>query len=473
VADGTYTVTLIVTDGWGKSASTTRSITITEPPTNLPPVPVISNPVCVARTCNFFSASSTDPNGDTFTYLWSFGDTPATTSTSASPAKTYLVDATYTVSLTLTDSWGDFATITRAVIIAEPVTNVPPVPVIGTPSCVARLCSMSSAGSADPNGDAFTYLWNFGDGTATSTASAPPHTFPANGPYTVTLTLTDAWGDAALTTRVVSFTEPPTNVAPVPVIDPHVCAARTCTFSAVGSTDPNGDTFTYLWNFGDTPATTSTSTTPTKTYLADASYTVTLTLTDSWGRAASTTRAVVIAEPASNLAPIAVISAPVCNGRVCTIPGISSSDPNGDVITYLWNFGDTPATSSTVASPSKTFTVDGSYTVTLTVTDAWGDVGTTTRVVTIAEPVTNLAPVPVINAPSCAARVCAFSGVGSSDPNGDAFTYLWSWGDGTATSTGAAPSHTFAGVLTSITVTLTVTDGWGDAASTTRVVTLT
>ena len=54
---------------------------------------------------------------------------------------------------------------------------------------------MSSAGSADPNGDAFTYLWNFGDGTATSTSSAPSHTFPAIGPYTVTLTLTDAWGD--------------------------------------------------------------------------------------------------------------------------------------------------------------------------------------------------------------------------------------------------------------------------------------
>ena len=90
---------------------------------------------------------------------------------------------------------GQVGTATKPVAIHEPVDNAAPVPVIGTPSCVAKTCSMSSAGSADPDGDSFTYLWNFGDATATSTASAPSHTFPDVGPYTVTLTLTDAWGD--------------------------------------------------------------------------------------------------------------------------------------------------------------------------------------------------------------------------------------------------------------------------------------
>ena len=58
------------------------------------------------------------------------------------------------------------------------------------------------------NSDPFTYLWNFGDGTATSTTTNPAHTFAANTSYTVTLTVTDAWGDAATTTRVISFAEP-------------------------------------------------------------------------------------------------------------------------------------------------------------------------------------------------------------------------------------------------------------------------
>jgi PKD repeat protein len=462
-------VTLTVTDGWGDANSTTRVITIAKPITNVAPTPVISAPVCLARACNFFGTGSFDPNGDAFTYLWNWGDGTAT-STGATPTHTFATDNTYIVTLTVTDAWGDFASTTRNVTIAQPGTNAAPVPVIGAPSCVLRVCSMSSAGSFDPNGDAFTYLWNFGDGTATSTASAPSHTFPGNGPYTVTLTLTDAWGKFASATRPVSFTEPGTNVAPLPVIDLPNCLARTCTLTGTGSSDPNGDTFTYLWNFGDGTA-TSTSATAVHLFALDGSYTVTLTLTDVWGRAASTTRVVTITKPPTNQAPIPVINPVSCNARVCTIYGVSSSDPNSDSFTYLWNFGDGTAT-STSATNVHTFAIDNTYIVTLTVTDAWGDAATTTRSITIAEPGTNVAPVPVIPVPSCAVRVCAFTSTGSADANGDTFTYLWNFGDGTATSTSSAPTHTYALVGT-YTVTLTVTDGWGKAASITRVVNVT
>jgi PKD domain len=85
----------------------------------------------------------------------------------------------------------------------------------------------------------------------------------------------------------------------------------------------------------------------------------------------------------------------------------------------------------------------------------------------------NVAPTPVINQPACTALVCNLSGVGSADPNtGDTFTYLWNFGDGTPTGTSSAMSHTFPAAGT-WTVTLTVTDGWGRAASTTRQVTVT
>jgi PKD repeat protein len=71
---------------------------------------------------------------------------------------------------------------------------------------VARVCTFSSAGSADPNGDAFTRVWSWGDGTAntTSTTVTQAHTYAAAGTYTVTLTLTDWWGDANSTTLVVT-----------------------------------------------------------------------------------------------------------------------------------------------------------------------------------------------------------------------------------------------------------------------------
>ena len=79
----------------------------------------------------------------------------------------------------------------------------------------------------------------------------------------------------------------------------------------------------------------------------------------------------------------------------------------------------------------------------------------------------------MINPPACAGLVCNLSGVGSADPNtGDTFTYRWDFGDGTPQSTASAVSHTFPAAGT-WTVTLTVTDGWGKAASTTRQVTAT
>ena len=65
---GTFTVTLTVRDENNLTGVTSQIVTIVEPAGNLPPIPVISPPVCTARVCNFSSASSTDPNtGDSFT----------------------------------------------------------------------------------------------------------------------------------------------------------------------------------------------------------------------------------------------------------------------------------------------------------------------------------------------------------------------------------------------------------------------
>jgi hypothetical protein len=68
------------------------------------------------------------------------------------------------------------------------------------------VCTFSSAGSVDPNGDGFTRVWSWGDATAntTPTTVTQAHTFPAAGTYTVTLTLTDWWGDPGTDTVQVT-----------------------------------------------------------------------------------------------------------------------------------------------------------------------------------------------------------------------------------------------------------------------------
>ena len=109
--------------------------------------------------------------------------------------------------------------------IVEPSGNVAPVPTF-IQSCQGLTCSVSSAGTADPNtGDTIAYSWNWGDGTALSTGASPAaHVYAAAGSYTITLTTTDGWGKFASTTRNVTLTEPAGNTAPS--VDVHRRAAR-------------------------------------------------------------------------------------------------------------------------------------------------------------------------------------------------------------------------------------------------------
>ncbi|MBC9733466.1 PKD domain-containing protein [Nocardioides marmotae] len=116
-AAGTYTVTLTARDEWGTTATTTQTLTITEPTTNQPPNAVFNVPACTNLSCNFSAGGSTDPNtGDTLTYRWSWGDGTAD-STASSATHAFAAAGTYTVTLTVTDGWGKATTATRSVTV--------------------------------------------------------------------------------------------------------------------------------------------------------------------------------------------------------------------------------------------------------------------------------------------------------------------------------------------------------------------
>jgi PKD repeat protein len=160
---------------------------------------------CNQNVCGFDGRGSTDENAPTLTYAWNFGN--GRTGSGSVPSHTYTTAGTFTVTLTVRDEYGLTGTTTRTVTITEPAGNLAPTPVINPPACAGLVCNISGVGSADPNtGDTFSYRWDFGDTTPTSSSSAMSHTFPAAGTYTVTLTVTDGWGKAASTTRTVTVT---------------------------------------------------------------------------------------------------------------------------------------------------------------------------------------------------------------------------------------------------------------------------
>src|SRR5438094_9618816 len=122
-----------------------------------------------------------------------------------------------------------------------------------------------------------------------------------------------------------------------------------------------------------------------------------------------------------------------------------------------------PTSQATPITATHTYSAPGTDTVRVTVTDKDGGAGSGQLVITVAPP--NHAPTAVAGGPYSGTEAAAvsFDGAGSSDPDGDALTYAWSFGDG-STGTGARPSHAYAD-NGAYTVTLTVTDAHGAASS--------
>jgi alpha-tubulin suppressor-like RCC1 family protein len=165
------------------------------------------------------------------------------------------------------------------------------------------------------------------------------------------------------------------------------------------------------------------------------------------------------AAPPANQAPTARITGS-CTDLACPLSGSTSSDADGTIAGYAWDFGDGAKT--TGPSPGHTYTAAGTYTVTLTVTDDDGATGTTSRQVTVSEapPPANQPPVARITDVSCADLTCSFSGSTSSDPDGTVVAYAWTSGDPAQNGTGATYSVTFASAGPR-TVSLQVTDDDG------------
>jgi PKD repeat protein len=144
-----------------------------------------------------------------------------------------------------------------------------------------------------------------------------------------------------------------------------------------------------------------------------------------------------------------------CVLNVCDFDGTGSSDSDGSVVSYAWDFGD--GATSTESAPSHAYAHGGDYTATLTVTDDRGGSGSDTVDLTAVD-AANQAPTAAFSS-SCLNRACAFDAAGSSDPDGTVASYTWLFGDG-ETGTGATPTHTYAASGT-FSVSLVVTDQSG------------
>jgi PKD repeat protein len=134
-----------------------------------------------------------------------------------------------------------------------------------------------------------------------------------------------------------------------------------------------GNVTSYKWTFGD--GTTSTAQSPAHTYSAAGTYTVSLTATGPGG-SNTQTRSNYISVSGTATAPVAAFTANKTSGTAPVAVQFTSTS-KGTISSHAWKFGD--GTTSTAQNPIKTYSVPGTYTVSLTVT---GNAGSNTKTMT-------------------------------------------------------------------------------------------
>jgi len=369
--NGEYTVTLTVVDD---DSLVGRQIA-TQLVNNRAPLASFTASATVINekdTVSFDASESHDLDGTILSYTWGFGDGKAATGVKVE--HTFEYSGVYTVTLTVTDNDGAAVDVSKKITVTSSGQNVPPVASF-TKSAetvdVGKTISFDGSTSSDSDGILVMHSWDLGDGN-TTTGLLVDHVYEAAGDYIVTLTVTDNDGATDEFTSTVTVTSPPPNVAPVASFTKSaetVDVGKTISFDGSTSSDSDGTIVNYSWAFGD--GTTATGVTANHVYSAAGTYTVTLTVTDDGESTDSTTSTISITTPVvPNQSPVAFFTESaqtVSSGENVHFDASDSSDSDGTIVSYSWDFGD--EMTATGVTAEHAYSAEGTYTVTLTVTD--------------------------------------------------------------------------------------------------------
>lgn len=316
---------------------------------------------------------------------WTFGD--GTSSNQFNPSHVYAQPGTYNVCLRIIKRNPNGVLLTNCVsekcytIIIAPVCNLQ-----ANYTWIASTANYKTiifTNTSIVNTTNFTTLWNFGDGSTTSTFNAT-HTYANPGTYNVCVTI-----QSGNCTATKCYT--------ITIVQPMPACTQLANYTVTSTTTPNGQLFsftpsyigndvTYTWTFGD--GTGATTTTATHSYTTPGNYTVCLTAYRNNSCAAT---------KCSN-----VYSAPNCNGitlgynsyRDSLVPNrvtfVAAS--NSNIVSQTWTITRMPATAGTGTAtinqnnPTYVFLDSGYYTVCIRATFSNGCVKTFCNNIYIASP---------------------------------------------------------------------------------------
>jgi PKD repeat protein len=441
----TYAVVLTVRTSQGCEAKSQRIITVSQSPV----AQFSSENSCSGEAVNFNDLSLDNSGPSIVSWSWNFDDPSSianNTSWLKNPSHIFNSPGTYKVLLQVGNSSGCIDTVYKTILINQK----PPVDFDWSVSCVGNATKFTTNTTITNVVTIASYDWDFGDGTAHSTAANPVHNYTVTGNHTVILSIVNLNGCKNSISHIIN-----TSPQPNAIFSANSSCLGTSTEFVDQSFSSNGVPITgWHWDFGVYSATNDTSNqkNPSWTYQTLGVYQVKLTVTSQSGcQNTVIIPSQVFGNPTANFT---YSVSPCGNGAVYFQD--SSYNKQAPIASYNWEFESNHF--STLQDPVYIFySSDSCYDVRLIATDIRGCVDT----------VVKKACVPAeFNFSFVASNTCLYDSTYFTPQQlgystGTLVSFNWNFGDANAvsnnTSTAKSPAHYYSQPGT-YTVSLQATD---------------
>ncbi len=429
---GTYTYT--VSDPFCHNFSGTVVI-------NQSPVARFGRTSVCNSTATQFTDSSTTSAGTIASHTWNFGD-GSPVNTNPSPSYTYPNAGNYTATLIVNNNFGCADTISKPVkVFYNPISSF-----THTNVCLRDSMHFVNTSTVDPSTTILSYLWVFGDGSATSNLKNPAHYYSTHGVYTVTLVTTTVDGCSDASIDSVKTFDPPQSLFTFS----NTCLLNSALFTNTTVAPTMGATANWSWDFGDGSPLNTSVLSPQHLYPLPGNYQVTLI-----------THSTNLGCPDTLQSSITVYPMPVSKfsfANVCLHDPMhfndSSTVATGTIASVAWDFGD-GTLFSTLQNPNHIYTNPGTDNVSLIVTTDHGCKDTITKTVVVH-------PLPIAQFSSvneCDGTAIQFTDHSSILSTDTINSNTWNFGDNNS-ATNQNPSHLYA-TAGSYTVKLLIVSNFG------------
>ncbi|MDQ2720947.1 MAG: PKD domain-containing protein [Bacteroidota bacterium] len=413
---GYFSVTLIaVNNGCADTVTIPNEVHI-----NPPGVSFSTAFTCAAQGHIIFKDQSIGAN----TWNWNFGD--GASSTIKNPSHDYSASGIYPVTLTVTNQLsGCSKSITDSVKVVKEIADF-----ISSDSITCKNSTIKFTASKSNPANINSYTWNFGDGVLIpGTANSISYSYSKASSYNVSLILKDVNGcfDTIIKPLAIHINGPTASFHPSVM---GTCLNNIVSFFDSSFSDGVHPIKQWKWYWGDGTSQTFTVAPFVHNYAASGNYSVSLRVTDSFGCVDSVNKihALIVSQPIANFSgdTLSCTSVPVKFYNVST----------GPQLIYSWNFGD--GATSSQQNPVHQYNTEGTYSVSLNVTDLYGCkiAISKTNYIKIANPRADFILSDSVS--SCPPLVVNFTNTSTNYSS-----WNWDFGDGTASAL-RNPSHFYA-----------------------------